>query len=99
MSNQTKTNNLNYLIDPTFNKVNWLFVLSFENEDNRTSFSNYYTPKVEKKAFNVLIKGKRFLHVPIKNKEAYEKIIEMSKNKITQLAIYCIMNNFQGTIN
>ena len=99
MSNQAKTNNLNYLIDPTFNKVNWLFVLSFENEDNRTSFSNYYTPKVEKKAFNVLIKDKRFLHVPIKNKDAYEKIIEMSKNKITQLAIYWIMNNFQGTIN
>ena len=39
MSNQDKTNNLNYLIDPTFNKVNRLFVLSFENEDDRTSFS------------------------------------------------------------
>ena len=99
MSDLARTNNLNYLIDPTFNKVNWLFVLSFENEDNRTSFSKYYTPKVEKKAFNVLIEGKRFLHVTLKNKEAYEKIIEMSKNKITQLAIYWIMNNFQGTIN
>ena len=31
MTNQTKTNNLNYLIDPTFTKVNRLFVLSFEN--------------------------------------------------------------------
>ena len=31
MANQAKTNNLNYLIDPTFNKVNRLFVLSFEN--------------------------------------------------------------------
>ena len=38
MTNQTKTNNLNYLIDPTFNKVNRLFVLSFENEEDRTSF-------------------------------------------------------------
>ena len=27
MSNQTKNNNLNYLIDPTFNKANRLFVL------------------------------------------------------------------------
>ena len=34
MTNQTKTNNLNYLIDPTFNKVNRLFVLSFENEED-----------------------------------------------------------------
>ena len=31
MSNQTKNNNLNYLIDPTFTNVNRLFVLSFEN--------------------------------------------------------------------
>ena len=32
MTTQDKTNNLNYLIDPTFNKVNRLFVFSFENE-------------------------------------------------------------------
>ena len=31
MTNQIKTNNSNYLIDPTFNKVNRLFVLSFDN--------------------------------------------------------------------
>ena len=38
MNNQTKTKNLNYLIDPTFDKVNRLFVLSFENEEDRISF-------------------------------------------------------------
>ena len=43
MSNQTKNNNLNYLIDPAFIKVNRLFVLSFENEDDRIFFSKYYT--------------------------------------------------------
>ena len=41
MSNQTKNNNLNYLIDPTFTNVNRLFALSFENEHDRTSFSKY----------------------------------------------------------
>ena len=60
MTNQTKTNNLNHLIDPTFIKVNRLFVLSFKNEEDRTSFSNYYVPKVEIKDFNVLIDGKTF---------------------------------------
>ena len=60
MSNQTKYNNLNYLIDPTFANVNRLFVLSFENEDDRTSFSKYYVPKIEIKDFNVLIDGKQF---------------------------------------
>ena len=81
MTNQTKTNHLNYLIDPTFTKVNRLFVLSFENEEDRTSFSKYYVPKVEIKDFNVLIDGKSFFDVPVKNKEeAYEKIMSISKN-------------------
>ena len=73
MFNQTKNNNLNYLIDPAFIKVNKLFVLTFENEEDRTSFSKYYVPKVEIKDFNVLINGKPFLEIPAKNKEeAYE---------------------------
>ena len=81
MNKQSKTNNLNYLIDPTFMKVNNLFILSFKNEDDRTSISKYYTPKVEIKDFNVLIDGKKFFDVPVKNKdETYENIIEMSKN-------------------
>ena len=42
MSNQNKNNNLNYLIDTTFSSVNRLFVLSFENEDGRTSYYKYY---------------------------------------------------------
>ena len=81
MTDQSKTNNLNYLIDPSFDKVNRLFVLSFENEYDRTSFSKYYTPSVEIKDFNVLIDGKSFFDVPIKHKEeTYEKIIELIKN-------------------
>ena len=74
MPNQTKNSNLNYLIDPTFTNVNRLFALTFENEDNRTSFSKYYLP-------NMLIDGKPFFEIPVKNKEeAYEAIVEMSKN-------------------
>ena len=81
MSNQTKNNNLNYLIDPTFTNVNRLFVLTFENEDDRTSFSKYYLAKVDIKYFNVLIDEKPFFEIPVKNKEeSYEVIIETSKN-------------------
>ena len=61
ISNQITNNNLNYLIDPTFNNLNRLFVLSFENEDDRTTFSKYYVPKIEIKDYNVLIGGKPFL--------------------------------------
>ena len=60
MTNQTKNNNSNYLIDPTFTEVNRLFVLSFENGNDRTSFSKLYVPSVEMKHFNVLIDRKHF---------------------------------------
>ena len=82
-------NNLNYLTDPTFTNVNRLFVLSFQRiagennttKDYRDSFSHYYVPNVEIKDFNVLIDGKSFFDLPVKNEEeAYEKIIEMSNN-------------------
>ena len=69
MNNQVKTSHLNYLIDPTFTKVNRLLVLSFEDEVDRTSFSKYYVPKVDIKDFNVLIDGKSFFDVPVKNKK------------------------------
>ena len=55
MSNQAKTNNLNYLVDPKFNKVNRLFALSFENEDDRTSYSKHYTSKVEIKILQCVV--------------------------------------------
>ena len=80
MTNLIKSNNLNHGIDSTFNKANSLFVLSFENEDDRTSFSNYYTPSVEIKSFNVLIDRKRFFDVPTKSKEQrHETNTEISK--------------------
>ena len=60
MTYQGKSNNLNYLIDLEFSRANRLFVLSFENEDDRTSFSKYYTPSVEIKDFNVLIDERSF---------------------------------------
>ena len=47
MTNETKTNHLNHLIDPTFTKVNRLFVLLFKNEEDRTSFLKYYVQKVK----------------------------------------------------
>ena len=80
--------------------VNRLFVLSFENEDDTTSFSKYYTPNVEMKNVNIFIDGKSFSDVPIKNKEeTYQKIIETGKNNITQLIIDLTMITFQSITN
>ena len=81
MADQTKNNNLNYLIGPTFTKVNRLFTLSFENENDRTSFSKYYVPNVQVEDFNVLINGKFFLEMTIKNdEETFEQMIKMGRN-------------------
>ena len=81
---QPQNNNLNSLIDPTFTKVNRLFMLSFpsnNNADSRYSFSNYSVPKVKVNDFNVLNDGKSFFDLSVRNdEEAYEKIIDMSNN-------------------
>ena len=81
MSIQTINNNLNYLIDPTFTKVNRSFVLSSENEDNWTSFSKYYHQKLKWKILMYLLMEKVLFDTPIKyREEEYKKIIEMGKN-------------------
>ena len=84
MTIQPKNYNLNYLIDSTFMNVNRLFVFSFprnNNTNSRYSFSNYYVAKVRINDFNVLIYGKSFFDLPVKNEEeAYEKIMHMSNN-------------------
>ena len=81
---QPKNNNLDYLIDPTFRDMNRLFVLPFKNGEDDTSmnyFFKYYMLLVEIKDFNVSVDNKPFFVQPVKNKqEAYEKIIEMSRN-------------------
>ena len=55
MSTEAINNNLNILIDPTFTNVNRLFVLAYEDDANKQSFSDFYLPKVMVKDFNVII--------------------------------------------
>ena len=55
-----KKNTLNYLIDPTLSKVSRLFVLSFENENDKATFSKYLKPTVEIKKYHVVIDSRFF---------------------------------------
>ena len=59
--------NHNHLTEPSFQGVNRLFVLAFENEDDRTSSDEYYLPTVEIKDYNIIINGENFFDQPIKN--------------------------------
>ena len=61
--------NLNHLIEPSFQGVNRLFVLAFENDAQRTSNKRYYIPNVEIKDYNVMIDGKNLFDQPVKNKK------------------------------
>ena len=68
---------LNHLINPSFQGVNRLFVLSFENENDRTSHSTYYLLREEIKDYNVMIDGKNLFDQPINSMtEKHTKILE-----------------------
>ena len=59
--------NLNHLIEPSFQGVNRLFVLAFENDDHRISTKHYNLPTVEIKDYNIMINDENFFDQPIKN--------------------------------
>ena len=81
MTTEAVNNNLNILVDPTFTNVNRLFVLAYQNADDRQSFSQFYLPKVMVKDYNVIVDELAFFDLPIKTaEEAYEKIIDISRN-------------------
>ena len=81
MATEAINNNLNILIDPTFTNINKLFVLAYRTADERQSFSQFYLPRSMVKDCNVIIDELAFFYSPIKTEEeAYEKVIDISKN-------------------
>ena len=81
MTREAINDNLNILIDPTFTNVNRLLVLAYQNVDDRQSYDAFYLPKVMVKDYNVIIDKLAFFELPIKTEEeAYEKIIDISRN-------------------
>ena len=81
MTTEAINNNLNILVDPTFTNVNRLFVLAYQTADDRQPYSQFYLPKVMVKDYNVIIDKLAFFDLPIKTEEeAYEKIIDISRN-------------------
>ena len=84
---------LNYLINPSFQGVKRLFVLSFENEDDRTSHSTYYLPKVEIKDYNVMIDGRNFFDQPINSmNKTYENIRRLATGQGDDYTTGCLLD-------
>ena len=85
--------NINYLVEPSFQGVNRLFVLAFENDDDRTSDDQYYLPTLEIKDYNVMINGENFFDHPIKNnKVTYENIRKIATGQGDDYATGCLLD-------
>ena len=85
--------NLNHLVEPSFQGVNRLFVLAFENDAQRTSARRYNLPTVEIKDYNFLINGENFFDQPIKNdKITYENSRKVAAGQGDDYTTGCLLN-------
>ena len=83
----------NHLINPIFQGINRLFVLSFENKDDRTSHSAYYLSEVEIKDCNVMIDRKNFFDQPINNiTKTYENIRKIPTVQGNDYTTNCLLD-------
>ena len=84
---------LNHLVDSSFQGVNRLFVLSFENENARTSHSEYYLLKVGIKNYSVEINGKNSFDQPIDDDiKAYGNIRKIATDQGDDYTTGCLLD-------
>ena len=85
--------NLNHLIEPSFQGVNRLSVLAFENDNHRTTHDRYYLPNVEIKDYNIMINGENFFDQPIKNnKVTYDNIRKIAIGQGDDYTTGCLLD-------
>ena len=85
--------NLNYLVEPSFQGVNRLFVLAFENDDHRISARRYNLLTVEIKDYNIMINGENFFDQSIKNiKVTYENIRKIAIGQGDDYTTGCLLD-------
>ena len=85
--------NLNHLVEPSFQGVNRLFVLAFENHTQRTSAKGHYLPNLEIKSYNVMINGEKFFDLSIKNnKVTYENSRKIATGQGDDYITGCLLD-------
>ena len=85
--------NLDHLIEANLQGVKRLFVLAFENDEQRISNKRYYIPNVEIKDYNVMIDGKNFFDQPVKNdKVTYENIRKITTGQGDDYTTGCLLD-------
>ena len=85
--------NLNLLVEPSFQGVNRLFVLAFENDTQKISHTGSYLPNVKIKNYNVMINGEKYFEQPIKaNKSTYENVREIATGLGDDYTTGCLLD-------
>ena len=85
--------NLNHLVEPSFQGVNKLFGLTFENDEDRTDHEKSYLPTVEIKDYNIVINGENFFDHPIQNnKVTYENIRKIATGQGDDYTSGCLLD-------
>ena len=64
---QTRSQYLDYLIDPSFQGVNRVFVLLLENNARQTVHTSYFLATIKMKDYKVMTEGRNFFDLPVKN--------------------------------
>ena len=84
--------NLNHLIEPSFQGINRLFALAFEDDAQTISNKRYYIPNVEINDYNVIIDGKNFFDQSVKNdKVTYENIRKIAIGQGDDYTTGCLL--------
>ena len=84
--------NFNDLVKSSFQGVNRLFVLAFE-DDAQSAINKRYIPNVEIKDSNVLIDGENIFDQPIKNnKITYENILKIATSQGNYYTVGCLLD-------
>ena len=79
--------NLNHLFEPSFQRVYRLFVLTFENDTQRTTAKGYYLPNIELKQYNILFDQ------PVENDKAtYGTIRKIATGQGDDYATGCLLD-------
>ena len=81
------------MIGPSFQEINRLFVLAYENDAQRTSARGYYLPNVEIKNYNLMINGENVFDQPIKNdKVTYERVRKIATGQGDDYTTDCLLD-------
>ena len=64
---KARNQHLGYKVDPIFQGVKILFVLSFKNDAYQRIYRRYFLLAVEIRHYNVMINGKNVSDQPVKN--------------------------------